>query len=777
MKAKIIIFLLAVLSIPQYLSAQTAALEATLNLKTIDGLKIPFQNGIPVPSFEMQTRDIISLSGEWKKERFSADDNITLAERNSGYADLLTEAADRYKSEFDDSAWETKTLPAVENEMYAFPTVPEYYEDGIWYRKTFTVDSQFANKILKLKIYAINYVADIWINGEYAGYHEGGYTPFAFDITDKIIPGQENTIAIRVDNPAWGSRKDIVPFYRCDWFNYAGVIHDIYIEATEPISVVRADVVPLSVDGLISTQVLLENKYDIPTNADVQIEVFNADVNSENIQSEKASDLIGTPASITGNSSNQINLPADSIAVWKTELTVNSPKLWSPAEPNLYILSVTVRVDNQIKDQFYTQFGIRTIETSGDKVKLNNHVVFFTGAARHEDHPDYGRAVPKDIIFSDLQTIKESNINFLRTGHYPNNLYTYLIADRIGLAVMEEIPVWWFDTAEPWLIQNEQRHIHEQMFREMVFKDYNRPSIILWSTSNECKESENRLIYNERIKNDITENYYDGRLVSQSSAGDNPGYADTTQTPLDVAGWTLYFGIFHGSTYFNGTLSFLSNAKNSFPGKPIIDTEFGYWSGESGSTLAKQQTVFDETFNALKFFSPLNTNGTLNSNGILMATTWWCVFDWYSHQHPTGYQSMGLISMDRQTYKPVYTNLKNGYEPYFKNGGLVLTGINESAETAIPKKYILSQNYPNPFNPSTTIKFEMPKDGFVELKIYNFLGQEISTLINNTMSAGNHSVEFNSSLNGTTVLSSGVYFYSLYVDGKFISVKKMILLR
>jgi len=768
----IIKLLLAPFLISSTIFAQTATLKATLSLKNVDGISIPYQNGIPLPTFEKQNRAIINLSGEWKKERVAATDNISLAERNTeGFTNLLVESADREFNNYDDSAWEIKSLPAVENQIYPFPTVPEYYEDGVWYRKKIQIPAETSTKQILLKCYAINYVSDIWINGEYCGYHEGGYTPFAFDVSDKIISGAENSIAIRIDNPKWGSRKDIVPFYRCDWFNYTGVIHDIYFEISDKISVSRADVVPLSVEGDILTKVVLSNRTNLYENITVNYSVFNAEVNELNIQSEFAGDLIGSEAAISGISSQNITIMADSVVALESQFQIINPNLWSPANPNLYVLKVSVISNDIVVDELFTQFGVRVIETSGDKVMLNKHVVFFTGTARHEDHPDYGRSVPKEIIFSDLNKVKEANVNFLRTGHYPNNLYTYLISDRVGIAVMEEIPVWWFDTEEPWLIQNNERHIHQQMFREMVFKGYNRPSIIMWSTSNECKETDNRLIYNQLIKDDISTNYNDFRLISQSSAGDKPGYADATQAPLDVAGWTLYFGIFHGSTYYNGTLLFLVNAKNSFPGKPIIDTEFGYWSSENGSSLNDQVEVFDETFKAFKFFSPLNENGTLNPNGMLMASTWWCIFDWYSHQHPDGYQSMGLISMDRQTQKPVYESLKKGYEPYFNQGGMVITNIKNDNILSIPKTYFLGQNYPNPFNPSTKIAFELPKDGFVSLKVYDFLGNFVSTIVNENKNAGKYEINFDASNH-----SSGVYFYQLISNG-FVSTNKMIILR
>ena len=241
--------------------AQNASLKATMTLNNVDGSTVSYQNGIPLPTFEKQNRTIINLAGEWKKERVAASDDISLADRTAnGLANIIAESAGRQLKNFDDSAWEVKILPAVENTMNSFPTVPEYYEDGIWYRKKIQIPIETADKQIMLKCYAINYVSDIWINGEYCGYHEGGYTPFAFDVTNKLIPGEENTIAIRVDNPKWGSRKDIVPFYRCDWFNYAGVIHDIYFEITNKNSIVRADVTPISIDGDIATKIILSNR-------------------------------------------------------------------------------------------------------------------------------------------------------------------------------------------------------------------------------------------------------------------------------------------------------------------------------------------------------------------------------------------------------------------------------------------------------------------------------------------------------------------------------------
>ena len=746
-------------TIVQIAIAQTATLKSTLKLVEVNGIKVPYQNNLPLPTFEKQKRTYIDLKGEWKKFRFTSEPSVTLDERDSATISIL-ESNNFQSSEFDDSGWQLKNLPAVENEMHEFPTVPERYDNGVWYRKKFILPDSLIGKHVQLNFIASNYVTDVWLNGKYLGYHEGGYTPFVFDISSVLNFNQENTIAIRIDNIKWGTRKDIVPFITSDWFNYAGLIHDVYLEFANKTSIVRADVLPLNLSGNIQIKTVVCNTSNELKNLSTEISVYKAFVDSVNIKSEYSFELIGESASISGDLTDDFSLFPNTVYARISNVNISNSLLWSPKEPNLYVLKIKLFEGGKLVDEYNTQFGIRTIKTKGDKVLLNDNVVFLTGVARHEDHPIYGRSLPKDIIFSDLKLIKESNVLYVRTAHYPNHPYTYLITDRLGLAVMEEIPVWWFNTAESWQIQNNERHIHQQIFREMVFKDYNRPSIIFWSTSNECKDEPNRLIYHETIMDDIHTNYNDGRLITQSAAADYPGSADITQTPLDIAGWTMYFGIFHGSTYYNGTLGFLAQVKNAFPGKPVIDTEFGYWSSENGSSTNQQVTVFDETFRAFKYFAAINSNGQYNPFGHLIGTTWWCMFDWYTYHQTTGYQTMGLISMDRKTKKPVYDKLVEGYKPWAEIGGMVVS-VNQPNNN-LPDNYAVSQNFPNPFNPSSKINFSLPFESQVKIKLFNTLGQKVMDLANGEFSAGNHEIEIYASN-----LSSGIYLLQFEARSKF----------
>ena len=177
----------------------------------------------------------------------------------------------------------------------------------------------------------------------------------------------------------------------------------------------------------------------------------------------------------------------------------------------------------------------------------------------------------------------------------------------------------------------------------------------MWSTSNECHlNGGGRLVYHQMLKEDLRGNYDDGRLLTQSAAADNPGANDNSQAVLDVAGWTIYFGIFYGKSgsYLGPTFSFVNDAKTAFPAKPIIDTEFGYWSSENGSSENEQVNVLNQTFNAFKFNFPYDASGNYNAEGNLMGTTWWCIFDWYQYKaKKNGWQTMGLISMDRKNGK------------------------------------------------------------------------------------------------------------------------------
>jgi len=653
-----------------------ASLSATISLRAVDGSMVPFAYGRPLPSFEAQAhRPIVNLAGTWRKERVALDHDLSLTDRSTALALIEGEGQGRHLSSYDDASWETKTLPAVENIMPSAESSQgaEVYEDGVWYRRTFAVDSTWRGKQARLVFLAVNYVADVWVNGTWAGYHEGGYMPFALDVTDLLDYGSENTIAVRVDNPPWGTRTDIVPAVQSDWHNYTGIIHDVYLEQLPAQYVARADVRPLDIDGNLFVKVVVHNPSNIDQDLVADVSIYTAIVNDSSIDSPYASDLLGTPISLNGIALKPTSVSGKGTRVLIHEVAIPSPCLWTPVDPNLYILKVTLSDGDTIVDEFYTQFGVRTVGIGKDaKFLINDRPAFLTGIARHEDWPGTGRTATMDGIKTDLGLIVQANANFVRTAHYPNHPYTYLLADRMGLVVMEEIPTWWFGRDE-WAAQ-EQRRIADQMWREMIFRDYNRPSIVLWSGTNEAREQELRQEFLARINHDLKQNYNDGRLVTQSAAGDQPGPDDPTMNSIDVAGWTTYFGIFHGGEYYAGTRGFLERAHATFPDKPILITEFGFWSNPNDDLVQEQVQVFDNTFRAIEEHKAVDSDGNVVRDGFVMAATWWTAFNWYT-QGGSNLQTMGISHMDRSTHKPVRAAMQSRYAPYYTMGGLAQVDV------------------------------------------------------------------------------------------------------
>ncbi len=754
--------------------AQVASLPATFQLRSVNGITVPFQNGMPVPSFEKQRRPLIDLRGIWRNQRFMANDAVTLGLRDSaGYAALVTEAVGRIAPEYNDGLWGAKIIPSVENALNGFNLRPEDYEDGVWYRRAFTLPDTLLGRFARLNFYAVNYVADVWLNGHYLGYHEGGYTPFSFDATQALRFDTTNVLVVRVDNPAWGSRDDIVPYgtigHKPDWFNYTGIIHDVFLEFSSTCSIARAEVVPQSLAGAVQTSITLWNKSGTASSCQLLVEVYEASVDSTNVQSECACDLAGSL--VTGGTQSGIMIAPDSAAAVRLDLSIPSPKLWSPKHPDLYVLRAALIAGTDTVDEVFTQFGVRTLSATGNTVLLNGKPMFFPGVARHEDHTLYGRSVPKSVIYTDLQKVVGTNATLLRTAHYPNHPYTYLIADRLGIAIIEEIPVWWFDEYDAWLKQDLLRHIHEQMWREMTFRDRNRPSILFWSTCNECLNQTDRKSFIQRLNTELDTQYPDGRFVTESAAADRPGPADPTQAACDVAGWTMYFGIFHGGTYYAGTKQFLQSALTNYPAKPFLDTEFGYWSTTDLTTAGVQVAVFDSTFMAFNEFVAVDSTGTYRPGMPLAATTWWCMFDWYSIQ--TGNQTMGLYRMDHSTAKPVLARLQSVYRPFRETSETAVLGVGEHL-TEIPSQLRLEQNFPNPFNPATRIRFDVPGSdgrgpGDVRLAVYDLLGREVAVLALGPKAPGRYEVVFDG-----TKISSGVYLCRL-TAGVRTQTRKMIL--
>lgn len=630
---------------------ESTYIEGTLRSTFSFENQVPSQNGIPYPSFDPQERKRYSLEGTWKKKRFDADHNWTMSERTEAWL-KQTEKQGYTKHDFNDQMWEEKVLPAPENHLTGKEEVhaAETYEDGVWYRKTFTWEQQL-DQVVTLKCLGVSYVGDFWLNETYIGYHEGGFTPFAFDVSNVLTAG-ENTIAVRIDNPPWTTRLDTVPAVNNDFFNYTGIIQDVYLEMVPSVQVARVNVVPLNTSGDVQITYVLENRTQMEREVAIEPHVYQTDFRAPNwLHDPSAKSICTDEVTIDGLTVKTLTFqPGESKQLTET-IHISNPEIWTIRAPHLYVLHLRILESGAAVDDFYTQFGIRSIATKDAQILLNEKQVFFAGVARHEEWPEYGRTAKWDRIVSDFRSISELHVNLVRTAHYPNHIETFIALDRFGLPSMSEIPLWQFETAH--YEAQEVRGISYQMWREMIFSSYNRPSIVMWSTQNESKDVMLRKAYNEALVKEVKADYPDGRLLTQSAAADQPGFEDASMEPLDVAGWTMYFGIFHGSTPYEGTKDFIEKAHQVWPNKPIMNTEYGIWSNADKSFIEKQVEIYNDVQLALLEKATVTPDGEVNPNGYVATIDYWTAFDWYVN-HNEFYQTMGMLHMDRKTRKPLY---------------------------------------------------------------------------------------------------------------------------
>ncbi len=671
---KKIVILLFLLISNNYLHG--LSLEATFSITNISGNLVPIQKGISnsmlYPDFTKHGgREIISLT-TWKKDRTATfDDSKTLAQRTlSAIGDLETESVNRYRTNFNDGSWSSIAIPQVEDIMCTYENTsgPENYQDGVWYRHRFVLTSSYqGKKNITLIFLGANYITDVWLNNRYIGYHEGGYTPFTFDISDYVKYSGTNVLAVRIDNIPRGSadakNNVIIPYKISDWFNYTGLLREVYLVVQNKIHTVRADIKTLDNSGNVDVGIVLRNFKTKSINTSGQIEIFRADFLGNNLSKTSLDDTVLSGGAVAQRLFS-LTLNSNTIKYQKEIMNISGGAYWSPTQPNLYIARITLTTNGTVVDRYYTQFGLRKLSIANSQVLLNGEVSpFLAGAARHEDHPDVGAALGTDIILNDLQVIKNTlKCNYLRTGHYPNHPMTYSYADRLGLVTYCEIPIYWFDRDE-FTAQVITRKIGKQMYREMMYANFNSPSIWFWGTLNEGSSTDER-------RNFIIDLYDDAyaidgtRFVMQAAVGAD--VYDATHNACDMVGVNMYYGVFTNysplGNYYQPTKNALEKLHQTFPTKPILVTEYGYWSQEPGGSEAKQVNVFQDTFKAFKEKATRDSNGNINGNGYVIGATWWCAFNWYSPF--TGLQSMGLLHMDRITTKQVTSYVANEYKNY-----------------------------------------------------------------------------------------------------------------
>ncbi len=514
----------------------------------------------------LSNRDGLLLDGEWKvivdpyengyyNYRWQPFDQQKQPSRSAFFTDSEANSpSDLIEYSFDSAKTKSLQVPGDWNtqmaELY-------YYEGTVWYRKKFDYAPD-AKKKTFVYFGAVNYIAEVYLNGKKLGKHEGGFTPFFYDVSETIKNGS-NSLVVKVDNRR---HRDGVPTLNTDWWNYGGITRSVKI-----LSVSQNYIADYS----------------------IQLKSLNIRNVTGHIKlSEKAA---GTDIEVSLPELKQkIKVQTDENGEAFFSFKNKNLELWSPENPKLYKLEIAA-ADDKLSDKV----GFRKIETEGRMLLLNGEQIFLRGICIHEEFPlnGEGRVNNAEKAHQQLEWAKELNCNFVRLAHYPHNEDIVRLADEMGILVWEEVPVYW---TIDWTNKNTYKNA-EQQLSDVVMRDKNRPSVIIWSIANETPVKPERTAFLSNLAKHVR-SLDDSRLISAAmERHGKPGEPNVSvvQDPLAEVVDLVSFNQYNG--WYGGTPDVCANTKWEIPyEKPVFISEFGAGAkqGYHGDSLQRWTEEYQE---------------------------------------------------------------------------------------------------------------------------------------------------------------------------------------
>ena len=570
-------------------------------------------------------RTLESLDGKWN----FAPDWYDTCRRAGWYRERTKDSEGRpLPVDFDWESWERIPVPSCWNLLK-----PElhYFEGAGVYTRTFRYRPKGSGGKERVFLYfeGANYHTTVFLNGTHVGTHDGGSTPFAMEITDNLR--EENRIIVSVEAYR---RPDRVPMDNTDWFNYGGLYRNVYLIRL-PSPFIRRWFLRLKGDGAFSTLLfdveVDEGKDPVPLSVRLRIPLLGVDFLVE-IQGGKG----------------KATIPLR-----------KHPELWSPEHPFLYPVELLLEgiagrsAEPPLWDRLQDRVGLREIRVEGQQILLNGKPVFLKGVSLHEDHIEMGKTTTPEIIRSTIRDLKELQGNYLRLSHYPHDPRFARIADEEGVLLWEEIPVYWaIDFTNPATYLDA-----ENQLSELILRDRNRASVIIWSVGNENPDTDARLAFMSKLARRARE--LDGsRPISAACLVNHVKLAieDRLEEVLDIIGLNEYYG------WYDPDLSKLGQLlSNSRPSKPVVICEFGGGarSGQGGTV----EDLFSEGRQAWIYQEQLRLLGACP---YIKGLSPWILYDFRCPRRLNRYQEYfnrkGLIDSDRRTRKAAFKVLADFYK-------------------------------------------------------------------------------------------------------------------
>lgn len=499
----------------------------------------------------------------------------------SSFACLFASAAPRYERSINDkwafhkegeSSFETVSIPHTWNAADSRDEASGYWRGAAWYEKDIIINDDLSGKRVYVRFEGANQEVDLYVNGEHAGNHKGGYTAFVFDLTDLVRNGR-NFFRIRVDN----SHSEAIPPISADFTFFGGIYRDV--------SLIFVPENHISVEHFASSGVYITTPEVSAETASVHIDTRLAIFSPEKVLTLEHALIApdGKQVAVVRKRISKPSLQADLTVSADTRIT--NPALWDVDSPRVYsVVSRLLDRKGKVIDIQRSTFGIRSFRFDPDKgFFLNGRHLKLMGTNRHQDYKDLGNALPDEMHLRDVRLLKEMGGNFLRIAHYPQDPLVYAECDRLGILTSVEIPVINRLGTDPEFDAN-----CANMAREMVYQSFNHPSMIIWAYMNEVL-----LVPSLWKEGKISkEDYF--KKVRDCAAGIDSAIreADSTRPTMipcdsspktykesglgdipDILGFNLYRGWYSGK--FSDFGPTLDRIHSMFPDKSLIVSEYG----------------------------------------------------------------------------------------------------------------------------------------------------------------------------------------------------------
>jgi beta-glucuronidase len=592
---------------------------ALLSLVTGAGfVPAPAQSTPPILLADVDHRTTMSLDGDWHTivdPYFSGQYTFHHEARRNGFFMNAKPKKDGGPVEYDFSKSSILKVPGDWNTQRDSLF---YYEGPLWYERDFKYAPKLHTRVF-LHFGAVNYRSTVWVNTEKVCEHQGGFTPFDCEVTKTLRDG-DNFVILSADNTR---RADGVPTLETDWWNYGGITRDVLLVD-----------VP---DRFIDDYDLHLNRAD-RSEIDGFVHIEGADTGTQVSVSIPELKVSAKAAASQGGRA-------------EFKIPVTRLSLWSPGNPKLYHVKITAGPDS-LEDEI----GFRTIEARGTQILLNGEPIFLRGICIHAEAPyRTGRAYSEKDVEMLLTWVRELGANYVRLAHYPHDERMTRAADRMGILVWSEIPVYWaiqFDN--PQVLENAQRQL-----TTMIRRDRDKASVILWSIANETPNTPARVKFLSTLAQQVRD-LDSSRLVTAALLVRANGFTKIVDDPLgqylDVVGTNEYIGWYEQKPESADQTTWQIAYQ-----KPLIMSEFG---GEAKAGLhGGEDERWTEEYQASIYKHQL---GMLNRIPQLRGLSPWILMDFRSPNRllpgvQDNFNRKGLVS-DQGEKKQAFYVLQKAYQ-------------------------------------------------------------------------------------------------------------------